>query len=289
MKEFFHTLPLAVIHRMTRILIITIVSFASVLYGQQYPKPYYDFTIKVNDTLKCQIVSNDSLLHFDNKQNFAPALIIDLGTINSSETKDYDFYITNHSDSSLYIAQNYWIEPQFSPIYDKSQIKIPQNGTSKFTWRCNALRRTGRFEKQGEIILSQCRIYIKFKGNYSPPGLVIKNSPAVKTGFINERVTSEFYLYNNIKYDDWGKEVDRVDIKINSIKTDKNIKIEYAKNDTLTNTIKSDSFKVFKVSFIPDRIGKSVSKVTLYIMGCKVEYILYVTTKARPKEKKYHR
>jgi|GEM_PF-6651345 len=245
----------------------------------------YDFTIKVNDTLMFQINSNDSLLHFTDRQNFQPSIAVNVGNLNFRENKTFDFYITNHSDSALIIGDNYWMEPLVQPVYNHSIRRILKGETFKFTWILHTLERTGPFSKSGKMNIYPVPINLSFKGSVLPPNLFIFPHTTLKNGFVNEKIVSEFKVFNkpaNMHMPLGNNIVEYDDLKIDSVGANHpGVKIEY---DHQTNMIAPDTFKIFKVIYTPDKAGKSTVVVSLYINGKKTEHKIY--SNVRPRKKK---
>ena len=254
------------------------------VFGQEFiNQPYkYDFTIKANDPLMFQITSKDSLLHFSDKQNFPPQILVNMGTINCNEQREFKFLITNNSDSSLIIGQNYWIEPQFSPQCENKQ-KIQKGETLKFGWICHGVDRPGSFERHGQFSIYPSPIQIQFKGYYLPCNIKISSSTDLKKGFINEKIISEFRIYNNYIYNGWGNKIEPTVLKIDSVATSENTNVVYNNS----NVIDTNAYMSFKVIYTPKNIGKSMTNVYIYINGKKIQYRLYATVRKRTKNKNY--
>jgi hypothetical protein len=289
-KPLLSAKPLAVILTM-KVLVFNIL-FLTVLsvFGQEFINQHYkyDFTIKANDTLMFQITSKDSLLHFSDKQNFPPQILVNMGTINCNEQREFKFLITNNSDSSLIIRQINWIEPQFSPQCEKKQ-KIQKGETLKFGWICHGVDRPGSFERHGQFSIYPMPIQIQFKGYYLPCNIKISSPTDFKKGFINEKIISEFkiynnYIYNNYIYNFWEAKFESTVLKIDSVVSGGNTEVVY---NNASNIIDTSAYKSFKVIYTPKNIGKSMTSVYIYINGKKIQYRLYATVRKRTKKKNY--
>ena len=238
----------------------------------------YDFSIRVNDTLLQQIISNDSLMNFNNTQNFIPMITVDLGTINYKEKRSFDFFITNNEDKPLGISQNYWIEPHFEPEYTPSVIE--KGETVKFTWNCLPIDRyTGHPSKrEGYIHLGPIYIRVSFLMQYLPCNLIFDKTADHKNGYLPEKIISEFTIHNKAQY---YAERDKRTFLIDSIVSTKNVIVKYDKESMILNP---DETKTFYVEVTPKTVGRQKEEIWIYINNQKIGYQLYMNIKRKAKK-----
>lgn len=203
------------------------------------------FSISVDDTLKYQ---------FQNEGNIVK---LNIGTINYGQRPtDFNFYITNNSDTPLVINHANWAEPILAPTFNQSPIFKGQTGLIKY--RLLETRRPGPFSKTATVKTNLGTFYIMFTGYNLPSTIYLDNLIQFDTVALGEKIYAEFKIYNKS---------DTSSLKIESVQCDWKTSISYDDDEVNKNEnlIPPNSYRTFKVLFIPYQIGICSSKINITV------------------------
>lgn len=210
------------------------------------------FSLSVDDTL---------IYQFQNEGNLAK---LNIGTINYGQRPtDYSFYITNTSDTPLVINQANWAEPILAPTFNQSPILKGQTGLIKY--RLLETRRPGPFSKTATVNTNLGSFYIMFTGYNLPSNIYLDNLIQFDTVALGDKIYAEFKIYNKS---------DTSSLKIESIQCDWKTSISYDDDEVkkYENIIPPNSYRTFKVVFIPYQIGICSSKINIKLSEIGEKY-----------------
>jgi len=234
------------------------------------------FSISVKDTLKYQF------------QNANYSYKVDIGSVNYGQRHiDYNFYFTNNSDTPLVITQAYWAEPMLGPTYKQDPITKGQTGLIKYTLL--ETKRVGSFSKTGLVQTNLGIFNINFFGKNLPPNIYLDRPIKIDTIALGDTISSEFKIYNKS---------DTSSLQIDNIQTDWKTIITYDKDKIKKNEniIPPNSYRTFKVLFVPYKTGDCFSKIIIKLSNSceknstdcyrrtEVEHNIFATVR-KPKKK----
>ena len=231
------------------------------------------FSISVKDTLKYQFKS----------ENYS----VNIGSVNFGQPPiEYNFYITNNSETALIIDRAYWAEPTLCPKYNHVPITKGQSGL--ITYKLLETRRPGPFSKTGTVNTNLGTFTINFTGQNLPEYIYLDKPIKIDTIALGDTISSEFKIYN---------QSDTSSLTIENIQCDWKTIITFNDDEVrkTENIIPPNSYRTFKVLFIPYKIGICSSKINIKLSNnCEinqrqwnwttVEYNIYATVR-QPKKK----
>ena len=214
-----------------------------------------NFSISVKDTLKyqCPMINLNKI-------------VVDIGSVNFGQRNtDYNFFLTNNSDTALIITNAYWAEPILGPTFKQTPIFKGQTGSFKYTLR--ETRRVGPFSKRGTVQTNFRSFEIVFKGKNLPPNIYIDKPVKIDTITLGDKIISEFKIYNRS---------DSSSLTIENIHTDTTTTITYQQN-----VITPNSYWTFKAVSKPNSVGTYSSKIIITINGTEVEHDIFATVQRK--------
>ena len=272
-KKSAYINELAVIFKKTKMRQLLIIILTTFLFADSFSQT--KFSISVKDTLKYQF-------QFENY-----SYKVNIGSVNyGQQPTSYNFYITNNSDTPLVITQAYWAEPILAPTYKQDPIAKGRTGLIKYTLL--ETKRGGPFSKTGTVQTNLGTFSINFTGQNLPPFIYLDKPIKIDTIALGDTISSEFKIYNKS---------DTSSLTIENIQSDWKTIITYDTDEVkkYENIIPPNSYRTFKVLFIPYKIGTCSSKINIKLSDNSeknqtqwnwktVEYNIFATVR-QPKKK----
>jgi hypothetical protein len=233
-----------------------------------------EFSISVKDTLTYQFQSENNTYK------------LNVGSVNYDQKPiEYNFYLTNNSDNPLFISRAFWGEPSIGPSFNNDTIVKGQSGLFKYT--LYETKRVGRIPKTVNVETNQGFFSINFFGNILPPEIFIDNAKKIDTITLGDTLITEFKVYNKSDID--SLTIENIQIEMNTIVIHNKDEIKNYENLILPNT-----YRTFKVLYIPYKNGVNSSKITISLSNSNdenqsqwswrtVEHNIFATVK-EPKE-----
>lgn len=216
--------------------------------------------------------------HYDNLADSLDYknLYINTGFLNNGSDTNFDFYITNLSDTPLVFSQVYWIEPNFKPTVSYRPILKGQSTLLRYT--CIARQRPGHFVKTAQINTSHGNFNLRFSGTFLPQGISIDKPISIGTAIAGGSDKATFRINNSTD----------TDMRVESFLYDvKSMDMAYADKEQPVNPgiICAHSSRDFSITVYPQQPGHFVYNAAVLVNGVQVEHLIFLDVKSKRKKK----